>query len=172
MDPLCPFRSAYFFTSKWELDYRVLCILESPELPTPPPPWEIYYLFLESSLKWESMTWLAALVMQLRGSLETSVWSTARKGVLCLHFKPTLIGTTWRHALHGTTWNMDRQLNKFWGLNSTCSPPLLPISTSHAFEPLTLSHSILSTLDLFVCIIHDFTTVDFANSACHESSKT
>jgi hypothetical protein len=69
-------------------------MLGSPDLPTPPPPWEIIYLFLESSLKWESMTWLAALVMQLRGSLETLVWSTACKGVVRLHFKPTLIDTT------------------------------------------------------------------------------
>lgn len=58
-------------------------------------------------------------------------------------------------------------------LYSRFSTHLLPVSTSHEFEPLTLSRSILATLlVLFACIIHYFTTLDFVNSACHESSKT
>jgi hypothetical protein len=98
------------------------------------------------------------------------------KGVVHLHFKLTLIGTTWGSALHMTQlgiwtdhWiSFGDWIQLYW----TFSTPLLPVSTSHGFEPLTLSHSILPTLDLFVCIIHDFTTVDFVNSACDESSKT
>ncbi len=115
MDLLCPFRSALLFTSKWGVDYGVLCILGSGELPTHAPPSDIYYLFLESSLKWESMTWLASLVTQLGGSLETSVWSTACNGVVRLHFKPTLID-----AVHYTTQRgicTDNWI-RFWGLNS------------------------------------------------------
>ncbi len=94
------------------------------------------------------MTRLAALVMQLRGSLETPVWSTACKGVVRLHFKPTLIGTTSRDAFHDTTRNMDGQLNKFWGLNST------------VFDVL---NSFVAPFNFAWVWTFDFITFDFTN---------
>ncbi len=147
------------------------CVFSEPET-CPHPDHLRKYIIYFWKVHWSGKVWLGWIHSwcNFRGSLETSVWSTqhAREWYI---FILNWLWLSLRDAMHCMTQHGIRTHNWIsfgdWiQLYSRFSTHLLPLSTSHEFEPLTLSCSILATLVvLFACIIHDFTTLDFANFA-------
>jgi hypothetical protein len=132
------------------------------------------YIIYLWKVRWSGkvrLGWLA-LVMQLGGSLKTWVWSTYSMQGSGTSF---ILNRLWLAPLdmmhYMTQWNMHGQLNRFWGLNSTvvqCSQLLCCPFQLHMGLNLWLYHiRFLPTFNLFVCIICDFATLDFANPILH-----